>query len=168
MGIIIGILASLGTYFGVKTISFAETVNELLFELKLNRKGIKFKGLKLVLPLIVKFTNPLTDTIQIDYPFVKLFYKGSSVANSNPESGSIKIQGKGKNSFDNIKIEIPLMSLISVIPDFSTLIFGLIQDIKAKNPQNTIANAMKLASQFEYEVRSKANGIDFVYAGGLV
>jgi len=111
-GIIIGAVA-LGVY-GFSKLSHAG--NNLVTEVKGRIHSIDFSNLTFALD--VKIKNPSPTAINLNYPFIKIFYKEKLIASSELKTASIRIEPMAETNINNIKIPVSFLKLGGVALDF--------------------------------------------------
>ncbi len=77
-----------------------------------NIQGITWNGITLKVDILLK--NPSRGSLAIQYPFVKIDYKGTVIGSSQAVPKKIKIPPYGEVIINNVLIVIPVTGLFSV------------------------------------------------------
>lgn len=86
-------------------------------ETEIKAKIHKFDLTGITVRVDAKIKNPTEGSLKIKYPYVKLSYKGDTVASSQVINQDITIPKFGEANIEAIMINIPLMGLFSVAVD---------------------------------------------------
>lgn len=74
---------------------------------KLNLSGLTIR-------VDVQLKNPTKGTLSMKYPFVKITYKGATIGSSQSINKDIKIPSFGEAMIEEIMIQVPITSLLSL------------------------------------------------------
>ncbi len=111
--LVLGTLAAAG---GIAAYSYVQQIKKMQQNLQyiptVNIQGITWNGITLRVNILLK--NPSQGRLSIQYPFVKLDYKGTVIGSSQAVPKKIKIPPNGEVIIDNIIIVIPVTGLFSV------------------------------------------------------
>jgi hypothetical protein len=124
--IVLGTLAAAG---GVAAYSYITQMKKMQQNLHyiptVNIQGITWNGITLRVNILLK--NPSQGRLSIQYPFVKLDYKGTVIGSSQAVPRKIRIPPNGEVIIDNIIIVIPVTGLFSVTAE-------ILKNLLAKKP----------------------------------
>jgi hypothetical protein len=111
-GIIIGAVA-LGVY-GFSKLGHAG--NNLVTEVTGRIHSIDFQNVTFALD--VKIKNPSPTAINLNHPFIKIFYKEKLITSSEIKNAIIKIEPSAETNISNIKIPVSFLKMGGVALDF--------------------------------------------------
>jgi hypothetical protein len=107
-GIAIGAVAL--TVFGLSKL--AKTGNNIVTEIKGRIHSLDFSRITFAIDAIIK--NPTPTTVRIQYPFIKIFYKGSLIASSDLVNQVVTIAPLSKTHINGILIPVSYLKLTGV------------------------------------------------------
>ncbi len=111
--LVLGVLAAAG---GAATYSYVQQVKRMQRNLQyiptVNLQGVTWNAITLRVNILLK--NPSRTGFSLQYPFVKLDYKGTVIGSSQAVPRKIKIPTNGEVIIDNVLIVIPVTGLFSV------------------------------------------------------
>ncbi|TCZ74054.1 hypothetical protein [Flaviaesturariibacter aridisoli] len=94
---------------------------------------LSWTGLIIRVDLLMK--NPTKGSCSIKFPFVKLLYKDTLIGSSKAVNREIKIPAFGEVLIDKILVEIPMLSVFSVV-------FALIKALYAKEAVTLVTQSI--------------------------
>lgn len=106
-GVGVGIYAGIRYMFGLKKMQ-----DEIEIIPTVNIHKLDLKGL--VIKIDVQMKNPTQGTVNLQFPYVKLQYKGSVIGSSSVINKFIKIPAYGEAKIEEIMITIPLLNIFSL------------------------------------------------------
>jgi hypothetical protein len=98
-----------------------------------NLAGITWNGITLRVNILLK--NPTKAKLKIQFPFVKMEYKGTVIGSSQAVPKEIKIPANGEVVIDNVLIVIPVTGLFSVTAE-------VLKTLLAKKPVELVLTVM--------------------------
>jgi hypothetical protein len=111
--LIAGVAAGAGA---LATYSYVQKMKRLQKNLQyiptVNLAGITWNGITLRVNILLK--NPTKAKLKIQFPFVKMEYKGTVIGSSQAVPKEIKIPANGEVLIDNVLIVIPVTGLFTV------------------------------------------------------
>lgn len=110
-GIVLGVIG-LGVW-GLSKLSHAS--GEIVTQIKARIFKIDISNLTIAIDAIIK--NPTNTEINIQYPFIKLLYKGGALASSDMKDQQIKIAPFSQTTISNIQIPISYLYMASLAPE---------------------------------------------------
>jgi len=110
-GIILSAVA-LGVY-GFSKLSHAG--NKLVTEVNGSVFSINFQNI--IFAIVAKIKNPSPQELNITYPFIKVLYKGNTIASSEVKDSTVKIEKMGEHTI-NLKLPVSYLKLGGVAMDF--------------------------------------------------
>jgi hypothetical protein len=123
-GLLIGAAGLTGAYFGVRALVLKRLNDEIQVISSVNINKLTFSSLELRIDLLLK--NPTSGTVDVKYPFVKIYYDGSMLGSSEVKDKDFPLPKYSQMTVDPIYLPIPLPSLISLAPK-------MLNDLQAGN-----------------------------------
>lgn len=86
--------------------------NEIVTEVKGRIHNLDFSQITFAIDAIIK--NPTSTSVNIEYPFIKIFYKEALIASSDLINQTVQIAPLSQTQINNIKIPVSYLKLIGV------------------------------------------------------
>lgn len=106
----IGIGAVALVVYGLSRLNKAS--EQMVVEVKGRIHSLDLTGITIAIDANIK--NPTSTTINIQYPFVKILYKGSVIASSNLVDQTVRIAPLSQTQINNIMLPIRYLSLTGI------------------------------------------------------
>lgn len=124
--LLIGVTATALGVGLVHVVKTADTANKI--DIHLENFGIKKQGIngigaikipgKVVFKADIKVSNPTDSDLVISKPYLKVFYKGIQIANSNASAEIINLKAKDTTYINDVDVEFHALDVLPVMPDF--------------------------------------------------
>lgn len=107
--------------------TYLYNMKRLSGELEVVTKGMIYKAslTGLVIRINVTLKNPTGGSVKVKYPFVKIVYKGNTLASSSVKDIDYEIPKFGEKVLDPIDLSLSFLTLASKVP-------GLLKDYRTK------------------------------------
>lgn len=112
--ILIGVGAAAAIYGANYLLKLNRLSNELETVTKINIHKVSLDGIELRVDVTLK--NPSGGAIKVKYPFVKLMYKGSTIASSTVKNVNIPIEKFTEVGIEPVMIKLGFVSLATQVP----------------------------------------------------
>jgi hypothetical protein len=110
---LLGTGVGVGIYAGIKyMLGLQKMQQEIEIIPSVNIQKLDLKGL--VIRIDVQMKNPTQGTINLQFPYVKLQYKGTVIGSSSAINKYIKIPSYGEAKIEEILITVPLLNIFSL------------------------------------------------------
>lgn len=107
----------------VKTADTAGKIDIHLENFGIKRRGVNGLGaIKIPSAIVfmadIKVSNPTDNDLVISKPYLKVFYQGTQIANSNASTEIINLKAKDITYINDVNVEFHALDVLPVMPDF--------------------------------------------------
>jgi hypothetical protein len=103
-----------GGYFGIRYLALKRLNDEIQVVISANINKVSLTSMELKIDILIK--NPTSGTIDVKYPFVKVYYSGTLLGSSEVKDKDFPIPKYSQMQVDPIYLTINLMGFLSIVP----------------------------------------------------